>query len=86
MNGDDDMPEPLAAAAVRGAAFPAGAERGPRQSEPDIRDLLGQAELTTTNLYADSVSNSRKIIGRLDHMGKLENHSKQEGLTEGEVR
>ena len=52
----------------------------------DVRDLLGHAELTTTNLYADSVSNSQEIIGRLDHIGKPANPRKKEGLTEGEVR
>jgi integrase len=52
----------------------------------DVRDLLGHAEFTTTNLYADSVSNVQEIVGRLDIIGKPANPRKQEGLTEGEVR
>jgi integrase len=51
-----------------------------------VRDLLGHAELTTTNLYAHSVSDAREIVGRLDSIGKSANPRKQESTGDGEVR
>ena len=51
-----------------------------------VRDLLGHVELTTTNLYAHSVSDAKEYIGKLDRIGKDANPRKQEGEPGGEVQ
>jgi integrase len=50
-----------------------------------VRDLLGHAELTTTNLYAHDVSDAREIVGRLDKVGKPATPRKQENAKDGEA-
>lgn len=50
-----------------------------------VRDLLGHAELTTTNIYAHSVSDAREIVGRLENVGKSANPRKQESVADGGV-
>lgn len=50
-----------------------------------VRDLLGHAELTTTNLYAHDVSDAREIVGRLDKIGKPASPRKQEIAAEGDT-
>jgi integrase len=50
-----------------------------------VRDLLGHAELTTTNLYAHDVSDAREIVGRLDSVGKPASPRKQENVKDGEA-
>jgi len=51
-----------------------------------VRDLLGHAELTTTNLYAHSVADVQEVVGKPDSIGKTANPRKQAGLEEGEIR
>ena len=46
-----------------------------------VRGLLGHAELTTTNIYAHTVTDARAVIGRLDAAPPR----KQKGVVEGEI-
>jgi len=50
-----------------------------------VRDLLGHAELTTTNISSHNVTDSRAIIGRLDNQGKAATPRKQGNTQEGEI-
>ena len=50
-----------------------------------VRDLMGNAELTTTNIYAHSVSDVREIVERLDNGGKSASPRKQESAVDEEV-
>jgi integrase len=51
----------------------------------DVRDLLGHAELTTTNIYAHPVSDAKAIVRQLDRLGKSANPRKQEGIESRDV-
>ena len=50
-----------------------------------VRDLLGHVELTTTNIYAHSVSDAKEYIGKLDRIGKSATHRKQMEAAEAET-
>lgn len=50
-----------------------------------VRDLLGHVELTTTNLYAHSVSDAKEYVGKLDRTGISATPRKQREAAEAET-
>jgi site-specific recombinase XerD len=55
-------------------------------SSPDVRDLMGHADITTTNIYAHTVDDAAEIMGRLEQMGKHANPRKQAEGQEGKIQ